>query len=301
MIELGIKTDAIETRYSFEWLFDLAAAEGVKHIQLGSFYELYHVDLSYFADVRAAAEKRGLTITSVFTAHRELGGFFTGDRRLVAAARQGYERLIAVAHTVGATFCGSNPGAIYRDRPETKAAGIACYLDHMKELSALAKKSGLKALTMEPMSCLAEPPSTADEITHMMKVLGEHHAKNPTTTVPTYLCADISHGLADKDKRVLLSNTALFEAGAPWTAEFHFKNTDAVFSSTFGFSPGECAKGIVNLAEWKQFLDRLAPKFPVNSMVGYLEISGPKTGRDYTDPHLGGALRESLRAIRQVF
>lgn len=301
VLELGIKTDPIETRYSFEWLFDLAAEEGIRHIQLGSFYELYHVDLDYFADLRAAAESRGLVITSVFTAHRELGGFFTGDPRLAAAARRGYERLIAVAAAVGARFCGSNPGAVYRDRPQLKPAGLARYLEHMRELTVLAQRAGLEALTLEPMSCLAEPPATAAEIEHLMQALAEHHRAHPATTVPTWLCADISHGLADAHRHVLLDNVGLFTAGAPWTAEFHFKNTDALFNSTFGFAPEEIARGIVDLAGWREIIHGLAARFPVTPLIGYLEIGGPKTGRDYTDPLLGPALRTSLRAIRRVF
>ena len=51
-IQLGLKTDCIETRYSFPWLFDLLAEEGITHLQLGSFYELYVLDDSYFTDLR---------------------------------------------------------------------------------------------------------------------------------------------------------------------------------------------------------------------------------------------------------
>ena len=36
-------------------------------------------------------------------------------------------------------------------------------------------------------------------------------------------------------------------------------------------------------------------------MVGYLEIGGPKIGRDYSDIKLEGQLRTSLRAIKEVF
>lgn len=55
--------------------------------------------------------RRGLRIKSVFTAHRELGGFFVGDPRLEAAARRGFERLLQVGALLGADYIGSNPGA----------------------------------------------------------------------------------------------------------------------------------------------------------------------------------------------
>ena len=112
-----------------------------------------------FRDLRSAAASYGIAIRSVFTAHRELGGFFAGDPGMERAARRNYERLIEVAALLGASYAGSNPGAVLRDRMSTKEAGIRCYLKHMKELMAGAKALGLAGLTIEPMSCGAEPPS----------------------------------------------------------------------------------------------------------------------------------------------
>lgn len=301
-LSLGLKTDCIETRYSFPWLFDLLAEEGIRNVQLGSFYELYVLEDSYFTDLRQQAEARGLKIKSVFTAHRELGGFFVGDVRMERAARQGFERLVEVAALVGADYVGSNPGAVYRDHPAAqKAIGTATYLRHLKELSRKAKSLGLKGLSMEPMSCLAEPPTTPEEMRHYIGEMNADHAANPGTTVPTYLCGDISHGLADVNKQVIHDNIALFKAGLPMMCEFHFKNTDARFNSTFGFSPEECSKGIVDLAEIRRIVEDPASQWPVEDVVGYLEIMGPKIGRDYSDPLLSDALRVSLRAIKQAF
>lgn len=300
-VQLGLKTDCIETRYSFDWLFDLLADEGITNVQLGSFYELYWLDDSYFTDLRAKAESRGLRIKSVFTAHRELGGFFVGDPRMEWAARKGFERLIEVGALVGADYVGSNPGAVYRDQAANKDAGTACYLHHLKELSRKAKSFGIKALTMEPMSCLAEPPTTPKEMHHYIGTMNADHADHPDETIPTYLCGDISHGLCDEEKNVMHSNIELFEAAIPMMNEFHFKNTDAIFSSTFGFNPAECQRGIVDLRELKVVCDRHAAAWPVDDVVGYLEIMGPKIGRDYSDPHLADELRASLKAIKETF
>ena len=300
-IQLGLKTDCIETRFSFDWLFDILADEGIRNVQIGSFYELYVLEDSYFTDLRAKAESRGLKIKSVFTAHRELGGFFVGDPRMERAARKGFERLIEVGALVGADYVGSNPGAIYRDQPAKKDAGTACYLRHLKELSRKAKSLGLKALTMEPMSCLAEPPTTPDEMRHYIGEMQADHAAHPGETVPTWLCGDISHGLCDAERNVLFSNLDLFVAGLPMMCEFHFKNTDDIFSSTFGFNVDEQKRGTVDLAAFKALCDRHAKDWPVDDVVGYLEIMGPKIGRDYSDPHLADELRASLRAIKSVF
>ena len=301
-IQIGLKTDCIETRYSFDWLFDLLAEERVRFVQLGSFYELYVLDDSYFTDLCAKAESRGLRIKSVFTAHRELGGFFVGDLRMETAARRGFERLLEVGALVGADYVGSNPGAVHRDAPPAqKEAGTATYLRHLKELSFRAHELGLRALTMEPMSCLAEPPTTPGEMSHYIGEMRAHHSAHPRNTVPAYLCGDISHGLCDAEQKVIHSNTDLFRAGIPLMCEFHFKNTDAVFGSTFGFNEAERARGIVDLTALRDICQAHAAEWPVDDVVGYLEIMGPKIGRDYSDPLLGNELRTSLRAIKEVF
>jgi ribulose-phosphate 3-epimerase len=128
-----------------------------------------------------------------------------------------------------------------------------------------------------------------------------HHAADPAGTVPVQFCADTSHGLADPERRVVVDNWALFEAGIPHTREFHFKNTDKRFDRTFGFSEEERARGIVDLGRLRALIDVNADRFPVRELVGYLELPGPKTGRDYTDNLLGSALSESLAAVKAVF
>jgi ribulose-phosphate 3-epimerase len=298
---LGIKTDPIETRYSFPWLFDLLAEEGIRHVQVGSFFELYTLEPGWFHQLKAEAAQRNLTLKSLFTAHRELGGFFYGDPYMERAARQGCDRLLQVAAWLGVDYCGWNPGAIYRDRPATKASGLACFHRHLHELMHQAHALGLKGLALEPMSCLAEPPSTPGEIQTMMTKTAVYHQENLRSTVPVYLCGDISHGVADAKGSVVHGNMELFEFAIPWMAEFHFKNTDALFNSTFGFNPEEQKRGIVDLAQFRQVIDRNASRWPVDEVVGYLEIGGPKVGRDYSDPQLGPQLRASLQAIQEVF
>jgi sugar phosphate isomerase/epimerase len=300
-LTLGLKTDCIEARCSFEWLFDLLVEEGITFVQLGSFYELYWVDDDYFVALREKAESRGLRIKSVFTAHRELGGFFSGDPHLQKAARKGYEKLIRSAQILGADFVGSNPGAVYRDRPTDKEEGCRRYLAHMKELTFLAKESGLRALTIEPMSSLFEPPTTPSEMAWFVNELGDHHRQRPQETTPVWLCGDISHGLCSPEREVVHSHWELFQAAIPFMCEFHFKNTDEVFGSTFGFSEEETKRGVVDLHRLKKLCDSHAEEFPVDDVTGYLEIMGPKLGRDYSDPGLGPALRESLAALKSVF
>lgn len=298
-LSLGVKSDPIEYRYSFEWLFRIMADEGVTRMQLGSFFELYQLPDAFFLELARKAEDFGITIASTFTAHRELGGFFRTETGFEAVARRNFERAIEVGALVGASSVGSNPGAVLRDRPGEKDAGIACYLRHLRELMTYGKDHGLRCLTIEPMSCAAEPPTLPGEIAHMGDTLQAHHDAHPDTTVPALFCADVSHGYADRDGTVVYSHVDLFEATLPYLCEVHLKNTDALFNATFGFSEEERERGIVDVAAFAGLLKRHEAALPAKDITGYLEIGGPKLGRDYSDHRLEESLRASLAWLRE--
>lgn len=299
-IHLGVKSDPIEYRYSHDWLFRLMAEEGIRHLQLGSFFELYHLPQAWFTELRAEAAGHGIRIDSVFTAHRELGGFFREETGWESVARQNFERLIRAAAWLGASRVGSSPGSVPRDRMDTKPGGLARYMVHMKELMHFAADLGVPCLTIEPMSCLAEPPTLPGEIRAMAEELLAYHRQHPGTATVGY-CADVSHGYADEDGVVRHGHMELLDAALPYLAELHLKNTDEIFNSTFGFGETERTRGIVDLPAVRDYLCANASRVPLCEVVAYLEIGGPKTGRDYTDRHLEERLRGSLRYIKHVF
>ena len=101
-LHLGVKTDPVEYRYSYEWLFRLMAEEGVHHAQLGSFFELSQLPDEYFVELRRQAERYGVAISSVFTTHRELGGFLRREIGWEAVARRTIERYNQVGAGLGA-------------------------------------------------------------------------------------------------------------------------------------------------------------------------------------------------------
>ena len=179
ILQLGVKTDPTEYRFSYPWLFRLLADEGVQYVQLGTFFEIYQLPDEYFHRLRREAEDQGIRIHSIFTAHRELGGFFNDEPGWEAVARRNFERLIEVGALVGAQSVGSNPGAVYRDRMDTKRRGTQCYLRHLKELMQFAHERGVPWLTIEPMSCLAEPPTVPQEIRQMADELADWHGRIP--------------------------------------------------------------------------------------------------------------------------
>ena len=301
-LSLGVKTDPIEYRYSFEWLFELMAEEGVFHAQLGSFVEMYSLPDAYFLHLRALAADFGIRISSVFTSHRELGGLFRFEHPAwEQVARRNFERMIEIGALVGADSVGGNPGSVLRDRPESKEPGIHRYQEHMRQLLHYAHACGLPAITAETMSCLAEPPTLPDEIKAMGAELFAYHRQHPHTTAAFGYCVDIAHGYADREGKVVWDNAQLFEAALPYLTPVHLKNTDARFDATFGFDPDERARGIVQIERFRDLLIEQGDSLPVSEVVGYLEIGGPKTGRDYSDWRLETLLRPSLRHLKAAF
>jgi len=300
-LAVGVKTDPIEYRYSFPWLFRLLAEEKVRYIQVGTFFEMYHLPDAWFLDLRRQAEEFGLSIRSVFTSHRELGGFLQPEKSLQEVAMANYRRLIEVSALLGAVSAGSSAGSVLRDMMETKPDGVRRYLDAMPSLMEHARQAGLQCLTIEPMSCLAEPPTLPEELQLMADTLEAHHREHRETTVPVGFCFDVSHGYADSTGAVRCTPLALLETALPHLMELHLKNTDARFDRTFGFTPEECRRGIVDVAEVRSFLLKHQSRLPVDVMVGYLEVPGPKIGRDYTDSALEPALRLSLRHVKATF
>lgn len=300
-LQLGLKTDPAQYRFSYPWLFRLLAEEGVHHVQLGTFFEMYQLPDEYFVGLRRAAEESGVRIHSVFTAHRELGGFFVDDVGWETVARRSFERLIEIGSLVGARSVGSNPGAVYRDRMQSKRRGLERYLRHMKELMELAHQRGVPWLTIEPMSCLAEPPTLPDEIRGVADELNAWHEERTENTARVGFCTDVAHGYVDRQGAVRYDHLELLEATLPYLYELHLKNTDRQYSSTFGFSPEERREGIIYIEPVRRMLLAGAETLPVAEVVGYLEIGGPKLGRDHSDKQLAGQLRSSLRYLRQAW
>ena len=300
-LQVGVKSDPVEYRYSYEWLFRLMAEEDIHYLQLGTFFELYHLPDESLLELRDQAERAGVRISSLFSAHRELGGMLRPEAGWESVARRSYERLIEVGALLGADSVGSNAGAIMRDRMDFKPEAIRRYLRHMRELMVYAHEQGLAWLTIEPMSCLAEPPTLPDEIEAMAEELTAYQRQHPDRTARIGYCVDVAHGYADQAGTVCWGNMQLLQATLPYLAEVHLKNTDGRFDATFGFSEAERERGIVDIEAVKALLLANAHVLPVKEVVGYLEIGGPKTGRDYSDYKLEDMLRQSLRYLRHVF
>lgn len=188
---------------------------------------------------------------------------------------------------------------IDRSKSEEESA-IERYLASMNELREFAGRHRLEALTIEPMSCLAEPPTTSAEILAFMRYFQEKDGEQRLSAIPVLLCGDISHGYADEDGVVVESNVDLLEISLPYMGEFHFKNTDHQFSATFGFGSAERSRGIVDLDETINLILTRRDTWPVSQLIGYLELPGPKLGRDYSDKRLSAQLSESVSAIQKA-
>jgi len=300
-LHLGVKTDPVQYRYSYEWLFRLMAEEGVHYAQLGSFFELYQLPDEWFINLRRLAASYDMRVAGVFTTHRELGGFFRDEPGWQEAAMRSFRRMIEIAALLGADSAGSNPGSVLRDRMQDKATGVRRYLDAMRQLLVYARKLGVPYVTAEPMSALAEPPTVPDEIRAMGRELRDFTAARPGQTAEFGYCVDVAHGYADAERCVRWNHLQLVEAALPWLQCVHLKNTDAHYDATFGFSEPERARGIIDIPTVRGLLLRNAAVLPVREVIGYLEVGGPKLGRDYSDPRLEASLRASLRYLRQTW
>lgn len=300
-LALGVKSDPITYRYSFDWLFTLMEEEGVKYLQLGTFFELYFLPDRYFLELREKAEKRGIVIKSVFSAYRELGGFLSLDPVREEVTFRNYLRLMEVAKILGASSCGACMGAIPRDALTKRAERIENYLRRAKELMHWAHDLGISCLTLEPMSCYAEPPCSVEEVRYIGSILDAYHQENPGNTSAFGFCADVSHGWANEKREVLVDHMTYFAASFPYLWEFHFKNTDQVFHETFGFEPENLPRGVVDAQAVRDFILQHQVMIPQKHLVGYLELPGPKLGRDYSDILLERMLRESLRYLKRTF
>lgn len=299
-LKIGVKTDPVENRYSYEWLFRLLADEDVSHVQLGSFVAMYHLPDEYFVDLRQLAAGYGIQISTVFTAHREMGGFFRHDDPAWGeVTRRLFGRMIEIGSLVGAEAIGANPGAVMRDRLGFKDEGWQRWVGFVQEMTHYARDCGLEYLTIEPMSCLAEPPTTPDEVRRMAEQFQTYHQAHPGSTVPVGYCADVSHGYANRDGAVVWDHMQLLEATLPHVHHIHLKNTDNMFNSTFGFLPEEREHGIVDVAAVRDMLLANANVIPMSELICYLEIGGPKTGRDYSDYLLEDMLRGSLQYLKE--
>lgn len=300
-LHVGVKSDPIEYRYSWDWLMRILADEGVGFVQIGTFFEIYHLPDSALLRLRETADRHGVRISSIFTAHRELGGFFHSEGAWHDVAFRNYRRLIEIGGLLGAESVGSNPGAILRDQMHLKSSGIRNYLAAIKRLMHFSVSIGVKTLGIEPMSCLAEPPTLPSELTEMAEELMAYHNEHREDTSRIGYCFDISHGYVDDTRRVRHTSMELLDAAMPYITEIHLKNTDELHESTFGFTPADREKGIVDVPQFRDRLMADSVRLPVRNLVGYLEIGGPKLGRDYSDRELEKSLRVSIRYLRETF
>ena len=300
-LEVGVKTDPIQYRYSFPWLFRIMKEEGIFHVQLGSFFELYQLPDEFFLWLRDTAAAFDMSITSVFTTHRELGGFLREEIGFPDVTARSYCRLVEVGALLGARSVGSSVGAVLRDGMEFKGRGVARFLEGMKAIMEYAGERGVPCINLEVMSSIAEPPTLLEEIEGIAGDLNEYHQANSRDTALLGYLVDISHGYVNEDRRMKLTVIQQLEKALPYLQELHLRNTDRYLEKTFGFTPEERERGSVRVEEVRDFLISHEDIIPNRRLVGYLEIPGPKFGRDYSDPELEDSLRQSIRYLKNAF
>ena len=59
---IGIKSDPIQNRYSYEWLFGLMRELDINYLQLGGFHEMPLIDDGFYRNLRKQAEHHNIKI-----------------------------------------------------------------------------------------------------------------------------------------------------------------------------------------------------------------------------------------------
>ena len=134
-VHIGIKSDPIQNRYSYEWLFGLMRSLDINYLQLGGFLEMPLIDDGFYRDLRKQAEHYNIKIKSLYATYRVTAGFSSQNRYFEEAARKIYEVYIHAGNILGVDYVGANAGVAYRDHPEYKQNGIKCYFSNMKKLN----------------------------------------------------------------------------------------------------------------------------------------------------------------------
>ena len=153
------------------------------------------------------------------------------------------------------------------------------------------------------MSSLYELPSTPEEVReHRARSWATWHAAHAATTVPLQLCGDISHGVADADGTGRARQLEPLRDADPVDAGVSLQEHGRHLQLDVRLRPGGAgSRASSTLHRLKGLIDANAGRFPCGEVTGYLEIGGPKLGREYSDRHLERMLVESLQALKAVF
>jgi ribulose-phosphate 3-epimerase len=184
---------------------------------------------------------------------------------------------------------------------EFKTTGIKSYVAYMKRLMHYAHEYNVQILTIEPMSCLAEPQTLPSEILDIAQELRAYHDENPDSTAQIGYCFDVSHGYVDASRKPRWNSMELHKTAFPYTTEMHLKNTDKLSEATFAFCPRDRERGTIDIKRIRDFLLENPDQLPFTNLIGYLEIHGPKLGRDYSDSKLEEMLHASIQYLRETF
>ena len=301
-VHVGVKSDPIENRYSFDWLFGLMAEQHVGWLQLGSSFPFFHAEAEWFRDLSRRAERRGIRIESTYSSYREMTGFFAADPHLEAASRFAWERLIQVAVVGGRLFRGIELRLGAPRPPRREGARPRAVLPPPE--GALAHREGRRPLGAVHRAHVVALRAAIDPRGDGPGDPG--NGRVPRGRSPPARCPSSSAPTSPTASRTATggwwSTTGACSRRASRTRASSTSRTPTTGSTGPSGSPRRSARrGIVDLERFRALIDANADRFPVQELVGYLELPGPKTGRDYTDNLLGSALGESLAALKAVF
>jgi len=278
---------------------------GLRHVEMvadndygGVFYtQSPEAFREYHYGIADHAKAQGVKVDSVFTVYRDAGAIANGHPKIRESAYQIGLSLIEQAACYRAPSAGFSLFTMNKEEAEDPERYQSLFFDAMAiwmRWMADARRLGVRELTVEMAGAYREGCSTIDETRATLELLGEHHEKNPDTTVPVRLAYDTGHGISQTESRDDRDRDfrAWLEAFPDQITEVHLKNTDADFLETGHFGPN--AGGIIDLAG---FLTALRDTVTTDSVLVVLEVPG-KRGREIGERQAIDQHVESIEAVR---
>ena len=301
-IAFGLNLNFAKYVYGRSRAIDVARQLGVRHVEIvadndfGPVFYLKSPEAFRAEHWRVADHARhtGMTITSVFTTYRDSGAIASLHPEIRESAYLVGLSLLEQASCYGATL-GASLFTMDRELEEDPESYQAAYfggIEIWKRWLADARRLRIPRLLIEMSATFREGCSTIDETRSTLRLLDEHHEKNPGTTAPVGLCYDTGHGVspAENPDNANRDFRAWFAAFPDRTHEVHLKDTDIEFVETW--HPGAKGGTIDTLEVLRAVRDTLT----VPEVMIHLEVPG-KRGRDIGEKR---ALEQHQRSIRIV-
>jgi sugar phosphate isomerase/epimerase len=237
----------------------------------------------------------GVRIPSVFTFYRDTGAIAHVHREIRESAYLAGLALIEQAACCRTQFAGASLFTMSREiaeDPERFQAQFDCALEIWRQWLADARRLGVPRLLVATASTFREGCATIDDTRTTLRLLDEHHEKNPDTTARVGLCYNTGHGISASESRDDSDRDfrAWFRAFPDRIHQVHLRNTDPEFVEAWHF---RTEGGIIDAIE---VLRAVRDTLTLPEVYLYLQVPG-RRGHDRGERR---AIDEHVRSVEVV-